>query len=75
MRDDRWPVWKLAIVLYPFAAGAMAVNLFMASLIGPAIGLTSLSPNSSIIGGLIFGVPAAWAAGRWTRHMMDEADS
>lgn len=75
MKDDRWPIWKLAMVLYPFAAGAMAVNLFMASLIGPAIGFEPLSPNVSIIGGLILGVPAAWAAGRWARHMMDEADS
>lgn len=38
-RQNRWPVWKLAILLYPFAAGAVAINLFMLGLIGPWLGL------------------------------------
>ena len=27
--EHRWPVWKLAALLYVFAAGAVAINLFM----------------------------------------------
>ena len=74
MSDTRWPIWKLSILLYPFAAGAVAINLFFLSLMGQAIGLTALSPNASVIGGLILGIPAAWASGKWARHLMDQAD-
>lgn len=75
MSDARWPVWKLSILLYPFAAGAVAINLFLLSLLGQTIGLSAISPNASVIGGVILGVPAAWASGKWARHLMDEADS
>lgn len=69
-----WPVWKLAVLLYPLAAGAVAVNLFMLALMGRAIGLAELSPVTSVILGLVLGIPAAWATGRWVRRLMDEAD-
>lgn len=72
---DRWPVWKLGVLLYPFAAGAVAINLFMLSLMAQVIGFTALSPHASIVGGLVLGVPAAWASGRWARQLMDQADS
>ena len=41
MSDAPWPIWKLSLLLYPFAAGAVAINLFLLSLIGHAIGLPS----------------------------------
>ena len=75
MSDARWPVWKLSILLYPFAAGAVAINLFLLSLLGQVFGLAVLSPNVSVIGGVILGVPAGWASGKWARHLMDQADS
>ena len=75
MSEGRWPVWKLAILLYPFTAGAVAINLFLLSLMGQAIGLPALSPNASVIGGVVLGVPAGWASGKWARHLMDQADS
>ena len=37
--DDRWPVWKLALMLYVFAAGAVAINLFMLGLLGHGPGV------------------------------------
>ena len=74
MSDARWPVWKLSILLYPFAAGAVAINLFLLSLLGQAIGLSALSPHASVVGGLILGIPAGWASGKWARHLMDQAD-
>lgn len=72
-RDDRWPVWKLAILLYPFAAVAVAINLFMLSLIGLAVGLPSLSPVAALLASAVLGVPATWLAGRWVRGLLDEA--
>lgn len=75
MSDERWPVWKLAVLLYPFAAGAVAINIFLLFLMLQALGVPALSPWGSVIGGLIFGVPATWASGRWVRNLMDEADS
>ena len=72
--DKPWPVWMLSIVLYPLAAGAVAVNLFMLALMGQWIGLEELSPVTSVLAGLLLGVPAAWAAGNWIRRLMDEAD-
>lgn len=69
-----WPVWKLALLLYPFAAGAVAINLFLLSLMAPVVGLTPLAPVTAVIWSIALGVPAAWAAGRWLRRLMDEAD-
>ena len=68
-------MWKLSVLLYPFAAAAVAINLFMLALMAQAIGLPALSPVASIIGGIILGVPAAWASGRWVRRLIDEADT
>jgi hypothetical protein len=71
--DDRWPVWKLALMLYVFAAGAVAINLFMLGLLGQAIGLRALSPVATVLVSIPLGIPAAWASGMWARHLMDEA--
>ena len=71
-REGRWPVWKLAVLLYVFAAGAVAINLFMLGLIGTWVGLPALSPMQVLALALPLGVPAAWASGRWVRHLMDE---
>lgn len=72
--DRRWPVWKLAILLYPFAATAVAINLFMLALMGRAIGLPSLSPVAALLASVVLGVPATWLAGRWVRRLLDEAE-
>lgn len=74
MSEGKWPVWKLGVLLYPFSAGAVAINLFMLALMGQAIGLTAISPVTAVIWGLILGVPATWAAGKWARHLIDQAD-
>lgn len=71
---SRQPVWKLALLLYPFAAAAVAINLFMLGLIGTWIGLPALSPMQSLLGGAILGIPAGWACGVWLRRLMDRAD-
>ncbi len=72
--EDRWPVWKLAVLLYPFAATAVAINLFLAGLIGHSVGLPSMSPMTALWWCIPLGLPATWLTGRWVRHLMDEAD-
>jgi len=69
----RWSVRRLAALLYPFVAGAAAVNLFMLGLIGPALGLAALGPTASLVGGAVIGLPLSLLAGRWVRRLMDEA--
>ncbi|MEM7641989.1 MAG: hypothetical protein AAF366_05625 [Pseudomonadota bacterium] len=69
-----WPVWKLALLLYPFAAGAVAINLFLACLVLPVIGLDPLSPMTALKWSVPLGIPAAWAFARWTRRLIDEAE-
>jgi len=74
-QSARWPVRKLALMLYPFVVPAVAINLFMLALMGRAIGLPSLSPWSALAASLPLGIPASWAAGRWLRHLLDEAEN
>ena len=57
--NDRWPVWKLALMLYVFAAGAVAINLFMLGLLGQALGLPMLSPETTVLVSIPLGIPAA----------------
>ena len=71
--DDRWPVWKLGLLLYVFAAGAVAINLFMLGLMIQPLGLAALSPVMALALSGILGIPAAWLAGRWVHSLLDEA--
>lgn len=71
--EGRWPVWKLAVMLYVFAATAVAINLFMLGLVGLWVGMPPLSPMLVLMLSIPLGVPAAWASGRWVRHLLDEA--
>lgn len=66
---------KLTLILYPFGAGAMAVNLFFASLIASWIGWPVLTPVQSVIGGAVLGVPATWAFAGHIRRLMEKADA
>lgn len=70
-----WPVWKLAVLLYVFAATAVAINLFMLGLLGQWVGFPALSPVQVLAASAPLGVPAAWAAGRWVRRLLDEGDA
>ena len=72
--EKPWPVLTLAALLYPLAAGAVAINVFMLALMGRVVGLAEISPVTSVIVGMVLGVPAAWAAGAWVRRLMDIAD-
>mgnify|MGYP000206333270 CR=1 FL=1 len=75
MTQEGWPTRKIALVLYPFAAGAMATNVFFASLIGTWVGLPVVSTGWSIVFGAIIGVPATWAFARHIRTLMDRSQT
>jgi hypothetical protein len=69
-----WPLWKLGLVLYPFATGAVAINLFMLGLMGPLAGLAVLSPETTLLLSLPLGLPATWAAALWVRRLIAAAE-
>lgn len=72
--EGRWSVTKLGVVFYPFSAAAVAINLFMLGLLGPAVGLPAIDPINAIIWSIPLGIPATWLIGKWIRSLMDEAD-
>lgn len=65
---------RLTLILYPFGAGAAAVNLFFAGLIGSWFGWPVLTPVQSLLGGAVLGIPATWAFARHIRQLMAKAD-
>lgn len=72
--DSTWSVKRLALLLYPFTAAAVAINLFLLGLIGISLGLPAISPLTAIWISIPLGIPATWWAARWVRGLMDEAD-
>ncbi len=67
-------LWKLGLILWPFATSAVAINLFMLGLLGQAIGLGVLSPMGALWLSLPLGLPATWAAARWVRSLLRQAE-
>ncbi len=70
-----WSVSRIALTLYPFGVGAMAVNVFFASLIGSWVGIPVVSTAVSIALGALIAVPATYFFSRHIRHLMDVADA
>ena len=66
---------RLTLILYPFGAGAMAVNLFFAALIGSWIGTPVLTPVQSVLGGAVLGIPATWFFARHIKRLIAKADA
>lgn len=69
----RWSRRKIAIVLYPFAAAAVAINLFMFCLVLQVFGLPALPPVWALVLSLPLGVPATMLFARWVDGLLDEA--
>ncbi|WP_299153650.1 NnrT protein [uncultured Tateyamaria sp.] len=74
MTRKGWSTGRIALALYPFGAGAAAVNVFFAALILSWIGGPILSTTLSIVLGCIIGAPATWYFARHIRHLMDVSD-
>lgn len=68
-------LWWLGSLLWPFVAGAVAINLFLLGLIvrsadwGPA-----MTPVAALLWSLPLSVPATWAAAVWVRSLIREAE-
>lgn len=71
---SRHSLWKLGLILWPFATSAVAINLFMLGLLGQAVGLTALSPMAALWLSLPLGLPATWAAARWVGRLLRQAE-
>lgn len=67
-----WSKIKLTLVLYPFGAGAAAVNIFFASLITSWVGWPVLSPVLSIAIGLVLGLPLTYAFACHIHRLMQQ---
>lgn len=67
-------LWRLSLLLWPFATGAVAINLFLLGLIGFSIGLPAIPPVTALWLSLPLGLPATWASARWVRHLIDQAE-
>jgi hypothetical protein len=70
--SNGWSILQLTAALYPFGAGAAAINLFFASLIGSWMGLPVLTPLASVVGGIILGLPLTYLFARHIRKLMDK---
>lgn len=71
-QGSRLPV--LALILYPFVWGAVAINLFMLGLLWQEIGLPAISPVHAMLGAIIPGILATWACTRWVKKLIAEAE-
>jgi hypothetical protein len=74
MTRQGWSTRKIALALYPFGAGAAAVNVFFASLIFSWVGGPILTTGMSILLGGVIGLPATWYFAKHIRHLIDVAD-
>lgn len=74
MKRHGWSSRQIALVLYPFGVGAMAVNVFFASLIGSWMGGPVLTTGWSIGLGCVIAIPATWAFARHIRSLMDVSE-
>lgn len=75
MTRQGWSARKIALALYPFGAGAAAVNVFFAALIFSWVGGPVLSTAWSIGLGCVIGAPATWYFAGHIRALMDTADA
>ena len=71
MRSD----WRLVAGLYPFAAGAMMLNLFFVSLLLGWVGVPIITPWTAVWASIPLGLPPAWIYARHLTRLMAQADA
>jgi hypothetical protein len=72
--QTEWSRARITATLYPLGAGATALNVFFAGLLGTAIGLPVLTPLASLMIGAVLGLPLTWVfAGHILRLMAKAA--
>jgi len=65
---------RLYLLLYPFTALAVAINLFMLGLMWQAIGWPPIPPVTALVLCVPLGLPANWWVTKWVRGLIDEAE-
>lgn len=65
---------KLGVLVWPFVTSAVAINLYMLGLLWQAVGLPALSPLTALLCALPVALPFTWAAARWLRRLLAEAE-
>ena len=68
------PSWKLLAGIYPFAAGAMGVNIFFASLLLGWVGVPIITPWTTVWLSILLGLLPAWIYARHLTRLMAEVD-
>lgn len=68
------PSLLLVAALYPFGAGAAAVNIFFASVITSWLGWEVMTPYAAAGWGLLLGAPVTWLFARHITRLMNDAD-
>ncbi len=69
------PLLILTLALYPFGVGAMAVNVFFASLLANWLGAPVLSTGASIVIGAVIALPATLVFARYMLSLARGADA
>lgn len=72
-REQDRGLWRLGLILWPFVTSTVAINRFLSGLVGPGLGVGSLSPMQSMWLPLPLGLPVVWAAARWVRGLIARA--
>ncbi len=68
-------LWKLGAILWPFVAGAVAINLFLLGLIFRSAGwFDAIAPLDALLWAMPLSFPATWAAARWLHRLIREAE-
>ncbi|MGL4281842.1 MAG: hypothetical protein ACRCS0_15890 [Albidovulum sp.] len=68
-------LWKLGAMLWPFVAGAVAINVFLLGLIFHSAGWSgAMAPVTALIWALPLSLPATWAAALWLRSLIRTAE-
>lgn len=65
---------RLYLLLYPFTALAVAINLFMLGLMWQAVGLPAIPPVTALLLSFPLGLPVNWWVTKWVRGLIDEAE-
>ncbi len=70
----RKPSLRLHLLLYPFSAAAVAINLFLLFLMLQALGIPAMPPIIALWLSIPLGIPATWLTARWVQGLIDEAE-
>ncbi len=73
MTDPGWSIGRITLVLYPFGAGAMALNVYFASLILSWLGVAVIPPVTAILIALPLGLPTTWMFARHIKKLMRQS--